>query len=194
MNFKKMFIGNMLIILLVCMCLSAVCAADNTTGISDNLATINSVDMSGVIGDAGNENSFADLQKEIGNTEENGTLNLNKDYTWTSSDSKDPIIINKSMTVNGNGHIIDAKKQTSIFKIDESANVVLKNINFINANSSDDENGGAVYFDGNGSAVNCNFMNCSSSEYGGAVYFKGDGSISNCSCIISIQNKQQQLK
>ena len=183
MNFKKLFIGNMLIILLVCMCLSAVCAADNTTGISDNLATINSVDMSGVIGDAGNENSFADLQKEIGNTEENGTLNLNKDYTWTSSDSKDPIIINKSMTVNGNGHIINAKKQTSIFKIDESANVVLKNINFINANSSDDENGGAVYFDGNGSAVNCNFMNCSSSEYGGAVYFKGDGSISNCSFV-----------
>ena len=67
MNFKRLFIGNMLIILLVCMCLSTVCAADNT---SDNVIIADSVGDNVIIGDAINGNSFADLQKEIGNTKE----------------------------------------------------------------------------------------------------------------------------
>ena len=186
MNFKKLFIGNMLIILLVCMCLSTVCAADNA---SDNVIIADSVSDNVVIDDDVNGNSFADLQKEIGNTKENGTLNLDKDYVWSSADSKDPITIDKSITINGNGHIIDAQKQTGIFKKSGLTNVVLNNIIFINANSS--EYGGVIQFGswddengGNCSVNNCIFINCSAGEEGGAVYIdEGNFIIVNCSFI-----------
>ena len=186
MNFKRLFIGNMLIILLVCMCLSTVCAADNT---SDNVIIADSVGDNVIIGDAINGNSFADLQKEIGNTKENGTLNLDKDYAWSPADSKDPIAIDKSITINGNGHIIDAQKQTGIFKTSGLTNIVLNNIIFINANSS--EYGGVIQFGswddengGNCSVNNCIFINCSAGEEGGAVYIdEGNCIIVNCSFI-----------
>ena len=186
MNFKRLFIGNMLIILLVCMCLSTVCAADNT---SDNVIIADSVGDNVIIGDAINGNSFADLQKEIGNTKENGTLNLDKDYAWSPADSKDPIAIDKSITINGNGHIIDAQKKTGIFKTSGLTNIVLNNIIFINANSS--EYGGVIQFGswddengGNCSVNNCIFINCSAGEEGGAVYIdEGNCIIVNCSFI-----------
>ena len=186
MNFKRLFIGNMLIILLVCMCLSTVCAADNT---SDNVIIADSVGDNVIIGDAINGNSFADLQKEIGNTKENGTLNLDKDYAWSPADSKDPIAIDKSITINGNGHIIDAQKQTGIFKTSGLTNIVLNNIIFINANSS--EYGGVIQFGswddengGNCSVNNCIFINCSAGEEGCAFYISsGDCHAVNCSFI-----------
>ncbi len=165
MNFKKLFIGNILIILLVCMCLSTVCAADNGTDVYDNAIITDSVGDNVIIGDTITGNSFADLQKEIDNTEVNGTLNLDKDYTWSSSDSKNPITIGKSITINGNGHSIDAQKQTGIFRVTGS-NVKLLNLTFINGNSYQ---GGAIYSNGGVFVSNSKFINNKASE-GSAVY------------------------
>ena len=109
-------------------------------------------------------------------------LNLTMHYYYNSStDSsyKNGIIINKSITINGNGHTITGYTVRA-FNITNN-NVILRNINFINFNRS---NQGAIYWDGvNGSVSNCTFINCKATN-GGAIYWDGvNGSVSNCSFI-----------
>ena len=78
--------------------------------------------------------SFNELQDEIDSIEDGGILDLTENY---ESESFQRIIINKSLTINGNGHIIDGLNHSGIFEISNS-NVVLKNINFINGAPKDD--------------------------------------------------------
>ena len=66
--------------------------------------------------------TFADLQRLIDNTPEGGELILEKDYVYTEATDaniKDNggILINKKITILGQGHIIDAKGQTRMFKV-----------------------------------------------------------------------------
>ena len=89
------------------------------------------------------------------------------------------IVINRPVTIKGNGNAIDAKGQARIFKV-QSANAVLENLTIINANSDGD--GGAIYFSNSatsGTVSNCNFTG-NTATYGGAVYFYGEGAVSNC--------------
>ena len=86
------------------------------------------------------------------------------------------IVINRPVTIKGNGNAIDAKRQARIFYV-QSANAVLENLTLKNAHSNSE--GGAVYFNGNGNVTNCNFTDNSARD-GGAVYFYGGGSVSNC--------------
>ena len=89
------------------------------------------------------------------------------------------IVINRPVTIKGNGNAIDAKGQARIFKV-QSANAVLENLTIINANSDGD--GGAIYFSNSatsGTVSNCNFTG-NTATYGGAVYFYGEGTVSNC--------------
>ena len=51
--------------------------------------------------------TFTELQNEIDNVG-NGTLNLTRDYQWDSDFTGYGIVINKPITINGNGHYIDA--------------------------------------------------------------------------------------
>ena len=123
---------------------------------------------------------FNRLQKYINDSSENSTLTLCCDYTFTiGSDENlvDGIIINKQLTINGNGHTINALKKARIFNV-TADNVVLNNITFTNATSSD--YGGALYFSSLGSVENCNFTGNTASGNGGAVYFRGSGDVSNC--------------
>jgi len=89
------------------------------------------------------------------------------------------IVINRPVTIKGNGTAIDAKRQARIFYV-QSANAVLENLTLKNAHSN--SRGGAVYFSNTGSVTNCNFTNNSASGNGGAVYFydEGTGSVTNC--------------
>ena len=111
--------------------------------------------------------SFEDLQNKINNAV--GTLVLNDDFTQFNKSS---ISINKTITIDGQGHIIDANKSSSIFFI-TADNVVLKNINFVKAKAV--YAGGAIAWIGdNACVINCTFTNCTANTAGGSIALKGD--------------------
>ena len=124
--------------------------------------------------------SFTDLENEINNADEGGVLNLSKNYQYVSG-STDGVTISKSITINGNGYVLDAKGQARIFNI-TSNNVILNNITFVNGGCVN--YGSAVYCDHNNlSIIDSRFINNSAMISGGAVYIKGDSfnnKIINC--------------
>ena len=124
--------------------------------------------------------TFTDLANDIENASEE--LNLTKNYIYnSSSDSSYPIIaINKKITINGNGFIINGNGNLFKLKINQN-NVILKNINIINCYNV---NGVIEWIGLNGQIINSSFYNCTSysnsgiSGGGGAIYWNGEnGSI-----------------
>ena len=106
---------------------------------------------------------FSELVGLIKNTSSGKTLTLEKDYindgTYTNG-----ILISKKMTIDGQGHTLDANSKSNVFRISNSQ-VTLKNINFINSYSEDYS---AVY--GNCIVINCTFTDCTTGKNGGALY------------------------
>ena len=74
----------------------------------------------------------ADLQDEINNAIANNQsiMDLNKDYVFDSND-KVPVLINSTITINGNDHVIDANSNEAVFNI-TADDVVIRNITIIN--------------------------------------------------------------
>ena len=109
------------------------------------------------------DNSFEDLADRIADTPEGGILVLYRDYTYNGEHGKG-ILINKTITIDGNGHTLNGNHTSRMFNI-SADNVVIKNLNFINGNAyglyfSNDAGGGAIYWNGaNGYVENCNFTN-----------------------------------
>ena len=89
-----------------------------------------------------------ELQILIDDAPENGIVNLDKDYYGGN------ITISKTLTINGNNHVLDGQNQLKILTV-TAPNVVLKDIFFINGNS---EGGGALTMT-NGEIINCTFKN-----------------------------------
>ncbi|WP_405280052.1 Ig-like domain repeat protein [Methanobrevibacter sp.] len=133
-------------------------------------------------------NTFEYLNTLITNTDENGVLELDKDYINDGSITDGGIIIGKAITIDGKGHTLDANGKSGMFLIGEDG-VTLKNIVFKNGQHYNDADqfedfGGAInWFVSNGNLINCSFINCSSSHGGGALYCIGNGNIINCSFI-----------
>ena len=121
------------------------------------------------------EGTFTELQNMINSG--NATINLTKDYQWgTDFGQNYAIKINRSITINGNGHTIDAKNQQDvrIFEITKDVNsgIILDNITFKNGNTV--AHGGAINIIGDLSDskfTNLNFINNTAVENGGAVRF-----------------------
>ena len=186
--FKKQYL---FLILLVCLfAVSAVSGAE----IGNDTNMVANSDDSGLMAESVNENvltvslneeeiqgsadngTFTALQKKIDDAEEDSIIVLENDYTYDSGFSTDGIFINKTLTINGNGYVIDALGQSRIFYINFSA-ITLNNIIFKNGYTLD--NGGAIYWSGeNGTLFNCTFVNCFSA-YGGAIYWGGDNGFLN---------------
>lgn len=81
------------------------------------------------------------------------------------SDFKDGIIINHDLTINGNGHSIDASSTARIFII-EDGNIIIENLSF------KDASGSAIQLAGKSLIViNSDFISCSAQK-GGAIYAK----------------------
>ena len=99
--------------------------------------------------------TFAELQDKINNVDEGSTIKLENNYTYEDSFKDGYITISKNITVDGDGHTIDAKSASGIFNIN-AAGVVLNNINFVNA-VSDNGVGGAIYSTDTLSINNCIF-------------------------------------
>ena len=127
---KKVFL---LFLLLILLALQGVNAAD-----SENLTLELQYQNNNILNE--NENSFTELQSLIngGNT----TINLEKDYVYY--DGEKTIEISKNVTINGNGHSIDANNKIRAFYI-SADNVVLNNITIQNGNN---KQAGAIYWEG----------------------------------------------
>lgn len=168
---KKVFL---LFLLLILLALQGVNAAD-----SENLTLELQYQNNNILNE--NENSFTELQSLIngGNT----TINLEKDYVCY--DGEKTIEISKNVTINGNGHSIDANNKIRAFYI-SADNVVLNNITIQNGNN---KQAGAIYWEGaNGILSNASFINNKATgtdtankyEGGGAIWWAGNnGRIAN---------------
>ena len=129
-------------------------------------------------------NTFTYLQMLI--DEAGQTLTLTNDFIYSTGDSGQ-ITINKTITIDGKGHTIDANHQSRIFTI-TAEEVILKNINFKNGREA--ANGGSIYWRGNsGRLANCSFTDSASDANGGAIYWEGadgkveDSRFTDCSAL-----------
>ena len=147
-------------ILLLIFAIGAVSAADDN--MTDTAEEVLSAEPTEDL-EVSQPEDFSELVGLIKNTSSGKTLTLEKDYindgTYTNG-----ILISKKMTIDGQGHTLDANQKSNIFRISNSQ-VILKNINFINSKSSDYS---AVY--GNCTVINCSFTDCTTEKNGGALY------------------------
>ena len=101
--------------------------------------------------------NFSSLNSTI-NDNYDSEINLNTNYTFNNnSDSifTNGINITRSLTINGNGHTINANNQARIFRILNNNTVIFKDIIFINGKSS----GVNSIIRGNCTVINCTFIN-----------------------------------
>jgi len=121
--------------------------------------------------------TFKDLQKIINDAEDGSTIKLENDYMYNSGFVTSGILINKSLTIKGNGHVIDGLGQSKIFYI-TSPTVTLNNITFKNGHSKGSV-GSAIYFSDtvSDSTISGVFIN-NTAVYGGAIHFSRG--VSNC--------------
>ena len=113
--------------------------------------------------------TFTDLQRIINNTPEGGELRLSTDFVYSEGDEAitDGVLINKSITIMGQGHIIDAKGKTRIFNVTAS-NVAITGLELLNGK---DVAGSVAFFNGENITIN----NCILSNNPGQVVAKSGG-------------------
>ena len=115
-------------------------------------------------------NSFVAIQEAIDNAGDEGVTLESITYYGNGN----PISIYKSITINGNGAVLDAQGRSRIFNID-SSNIVI-NIDNITFKNGITVNGGAISVQG-GSGIfsNCTFTGNQARAMGGALNFQNDG-------------------
>ncbi|MBQ7928657.1 MAG: hypothetical protein IJ287_07975 [Methanobrevibacter sp.] len=126
-----------------------------------------------------NRLSFNDLNELI---KKSVNIKFDNDYIYQNdSDLTNGIVIDRALTIDGQGHSIDATQFGRIFNI-SADNVVLKNIVFKNAYV--DDCGGAIYSNAlNLTVLNCTFDN-NFAYYGSALYSKNGGiDLNDCNFI-----------
>ena len=122
--------------------------------------------------------TYTDLQKQIDETLENGVLILPYDFAYDDFVDEDffpyGVIINKNITIDGNGSTISGSKVYRIFNI-TAGNVVFNNITFVDGIA---DNGGAIYANSTEditvTILNSTFANNTATIGGGAVAFMSD--------------------
>lgn len=139
--------------------------------------------------DSSETGTQSELQTLINNAIQSGEteITLKKQYKFTS---RNPIIINSPLKINGNGHIIDGAGTSRLFNI-TGDNVTLTDLILRQGNSGTvDGKGGAIQWTGNnGILANTVIADSLSNTNGGAVYWTGDyGEIRNCRFIHNATN------
>lgn len=146
---------------------------DLTAQMGSITATYNSVSLTkSVVFD----DSFTSLQHKITSASEGSELVLYGDYNYDGTKDTgltEGIVIDKDLTIDGQGFTLDAKDASRIFKInDNTKNIVLKNIRFTNASG---DNGAAVYANCNNiEVINCTFEANEATNNGDALYVIAD--------------------
>ena len=130
--------------------------------------------------------TFAQLQTVINGASAGDTIQITGDYYYGGgSDTKAGVLISKKLTVIGNGHTLDGKNVSRIFRI-TAANVNITGINFIQGYTATTifdsaYRGGAIACNANNLYVSyCNFSYCNGD--GGSVYCQYDkyAYVDNC--------------
>ena len=130
---KKILI--FLILLLSIICLSTVSAADNITEDTISLEEVNtesiSVEQIEKIGETENDdvlkegnNSFGDLANLINDAPSGSTITLDRDYVNNDDYRFTGIKITKDITIDGQGHTLDANRSSRMFEVEDGHNVV----------------------------------------------------------------------
>ena len=159
---------------------------DNTNDYTTDISSIGTVSVIDSV--TGNElssldintiipgNTFTALNKTInGNTGD--IINLEYDYYFDADyDSAfvEGIIINRNLTVNGNGYTLDANHSGRIFNVADSVTLTLNDITLANGYAT--EEGGAITIKDDVIAViaNSNFINNTAGKWGSAIYNEGN--------------------
>lgn len=118
------------------------------------------------------DGSFRALNEIIWFSEVGEVIELTHDYVYLDNDTiTDGIVIPRKITINGNGHAIDAKGKTRIFWVPEGvSNIAINDISFTNAKVDYGSviviNKGSTYF----TISNCNFTNNNATNYALHIY------------------------
>ena len=121
--------------------------------------------------------TYTDLQNKIDNAV-GGVFDLPYDFAYLPGydDVNNPnfingVMLNKTLTINGNGHTISGNGSARIFNV--TGNATLNDITFVNGNAAD---GAAIYLRGNDIKItNSRFRDNSASNRGGAIFVDVDG-------------------
>ena len=142
--------------------------------------------------------SFSDLNKLINEDySSNDTITLNGNYKYTDGDDDfvHGIVINRGVTIDGNGFTLDGSNSARMFDVETNSEVIIKNINFINGHATGEniayfKDGGAIYSSNsaNSKVINCNFTN-NIAEYDGGAIYGGRGTAINCTFIRNTAKK-----
>lgn len=187
-NFK--FLIVLVIFLAGCICVGSVFATDVNDDISvGDVASTDEVNIlhgdttennAEIISFQANEGNFTELKQKIYDADVGDIIALDKNYKYLDSDDMcDGVVIDKTLTIEGQGHTIDGSSLARAFNV-SADNVIVKNINFIDCAA---ESGGAIYwFGADGCVSGCSFTDCSA-LFGGAIdwYNKTNGNVSYCS-------------
>ena len=177
---KKLIIAGLIVFILFSLTAASAAddnqtaiAAEDTDAITEEILTDDNADIG----------SFSTLNDEIANRTEDRIV-LSKDYMFNAETDIDYVIgihiEDCNLEIDGNGHTIDANHAAKIFSVFRS-NLVLKNINFINGQSSDNGNGNIYLEEGSTTLENCNFTG-NDAKNGAALYSYYQDSITINDC------------
>ena len=120
----------LLLIIVVCFAISTVSAeeiSDETISYDSSITadSVSEYNLNMILSDkeiqgSADNGTFTDLQEKINDADVGSTITLENDYKYNSGFSTEGISINKTLTINGNGHIIDALGQSRIFFINST--------------------------------------------------------------------------
>ncbi|WP_298517607.1 Ig-like domain repeat protein [uncultured Methanobrevibacter sp.] len=141
---------------------------------SEIQSTVSASSANGILG-----TSFTDLQGYLNGADEGATLVL--DCNYSLADGGHTLKVEKSLTIDGDGHTLDGNGDDCILKINEDGiSVILKNIVFKNGKS---DKGAAILNTHSSSALtiqDCEFKDNYARDCGGAIYSKGSVDIKDC--------------
>ncbi len=127
--------------------------------------------------------SYTDLNNQIANTPDGETLVLPYNFIYSTEIDGDAfidgILINKAITIDGNGSSISGNDSRRIFNV-TSNNVVLNNITFVDGNA---DLGGAIYSNVVLRVANSTFVNNTAAAKGAAIYSNGTLTVENTEFI-----------
>ena len=131
---------------------------------------------------ASDDGTFTALQSKIDQASGGSTIDLTMDYKYDDNFKTTGIYIDKDITINGNGHVIDAMGKSRILMINYGHGIslhkiVLKNIVFKNGNAK--IYGGAILNFADLTIDNCQFTSNNAGTAGGAVNSLGALTLKN---------------
>ena len=150
--------------------------SDSDSSVEDSADSDSSVEDSTDSAIDNSNRTFDEIQSLIDSASAGDTILLNGTYT----SSGNPITLNKSLTIEGQGlTVLNANKLSEILKI-KSDSFTLRNIVFLNYNGT----ASAISISGGklGLIENCSFINNSGVHYGSSIYAPSIDSLSISNC------------